>query len=70
MIHVVVFFLLLNGGSVQVDRYYKGHELNEEVCEVMATDVMNELLGPKRGPVPAIDMTGVKAVRFNCWWMV
>lgn len=69
-IHVVVFFLLFNGGRVQVDRYYDQPILNDEECYIMATDVMNELLGPKHPGGPAIDMSKVKAVRYNCEWII
>ena len=70
-IHVVVFFLLFNGGSVRVDRDYPGSILNDEECEVMAYDVMNELLGEKN-PLGhgQVDMSKVKAVRYNCEWII
>ena len=66
---VVVFFFLINGGSVQVDRTFDLQEpLEDEVCTIMAYDVMNELAGAKP---PRIDMAQVKYIRYNCgWWVV
>lgn len=71
MVKVLVVFFLLNGGQVRVEREYNAPILNDEECEIMATDVMNSLAGsgnPSGGPL--IDMNGVKYVRYDCWWII
>ena len=66
-IKVIVFFLLTNGGSVQVERDVREHHLDDELCEILAVDVFNELAG---AVPPRIDMNTVVRIRYNCIWLV
>jgi hypothetical protein len=70
-IFVVVLFLLHNGGSVEVKRYYPAsaveHTLNNETCLMLAYDVKHEMLG---GPTPPLVADAIREEVYDCNWMI